>query len=218
MTNSNNGGLDSEALKVLDYWIGLDNLSPDGDVTQPIVTPTPRFKLWFAGGKKVDDEIRGLFETTIDNAETGQLDHWSHTSKGLLALIIVLDQFPLNAFRKTARAFHLGDKAVPLSRKGIERGFDQSMNVLEKLFFYLPLEHSELISDQQQSLELFQTMHKNSPPEHQEFTRKTLQSAQEHFDIIEQFGRYPFRNAVLDRKSTEEELAWLEANPGRFGQ
>jgi len=218
MTNANNGRLDPEALRVLDYWIGHDNLSPDDTATQPMTTPTPRFKLWFAGGNKVDEEIRTLFEATINNADVGQLDHWQHSPKGLLALIIVLDQFPLNAFRKTARAFHLGDKAVPLTHEGIERGFDQSMNVLEKLFFYLPLEHSERISDQRLSLELFQVMHKDSPPEHQEFTRKTLHSAQEHFDIIEQFGRYPFRNGVLGRESTEEELAWLEANPGRFGQ
>lgn len=220
MTDSNKSVIDPEALEILDYWFGKDNLSlcqPDTE-SSANAKPQPRFKLWFAGGKQVDDDIRSRFEPIIDSAETGLRDHWRHSPHNALALIIVLDQFPLNAFRRTARAFRLGDLALPVCQDGLRQGFDRHLNVLEKLFFYLPLEHSENADDQQQALHLFTQMHQDSPTEYKEFTRKTLESAQEHFDIIREFGRYPFRNRLLNRESTAEELAWIEANPGRFGQ
>lgn len=220
MTDSNNDTVDPEALNVLDYWFGEENLSVTSNsaASTANATPQPRFKLWFSGGQKVDDDIRARFSAIISRAETGQLQHWQDSAHGALALIIVLDQFPLNAYRRTARAFHLGDLALPVCHRGLDKGYDRRFNVMEKLFFYLPLEHSEDKNDQRQSLELFQVMHETSEGAHKEFTKKTLESAQEHYDIIERFGRYPFRNKVLERESSAEEIAWLNENPGRFGQ
>jgi uncharacterized protein (DUF924 family) len=125
---------------------------------------------------------------------SGQLDHWRGTSQSLLALIIVLDQFPRNMFRGSARAFASDAQAVTLTKQGIEKGFDRSFSAAERDFFYMPLMHSESLSDQALLLAIGYGDNRY---------------AREHYETIARFGRFPHRNAALGRKNTAEEDAYL---------
>ena len=181
-------------------------------------TASNRSKLWFGGGAELDTAIKDRFEPLVTGAVQGELDHWQESPQGAVSLITLLDQFPLNIYRKSARAFSGETKAIAVCKAGLESELDKSLSIPERVFFYLPLEHSENIDDQQQSVELYQNLHDSAPPEQQQFTKGTLDYAISHRAIIQQFGRYPFRNEVLGRQSTAEELAWLQDNPQRFGQ
>lgn len=194
--------------QVLDYWFGSD---PSADLKT-------RSQLWFNGGKKVDDEIRNTFEPTIEAASMGALSEWLATAQGTLGLIVLLDQFPLNVYRKTAKAFASEQTAVEICLQGLEKEFDQQLSVVERLFFYLPLVHSENIDHQNQAVSLFEKLLGAAEGPEKTFAEHSLQSAVEHREQIRQFGRYPFRNEVLGRVSTEEEQAWLDDNPNRYGQ
>lgn len=196
--------------QIHEFWFGND--------------PSPDLKAlsvrWFQGGAELDTDIRETFGPTIEAAADGTLHHWQDTPKGTIALIVLLDQFPLNAYRKTAKAFAFEQTAVDICLKGIEQGFDQQLSIPERLFFYLPLVHSENIEHQNQAVTLFEQLVNStseSDPE-RTFAEYSLKSAIEHREQIKRFGRYPFRNEVLKRQSTEEELAWLNDNPDRYGQ
>lgn len=177
-----------------------------------------RLKLWFGGGSAVDDEIREKFGPLILRAEAGTLDDWQTTALGCLALIIVTDQFPLNVYRKTARAFDIGEQAVDVCKHGLAQSFDRALSIAERSFFYLPLEHSEGLANQDLSVKLFQQLHEDADIEQKSMTEKALEYAIEHRETIRQFGRYPYRNEVLGRESTSAEVAYLGDNPKRYGQ
>ncbi|MBX2881117.1 MAG: DUF924 domain-containing protein [Granulosicoccus sp.] len=194
--------------QVHDYWFGTD---PSPDLQE-------RSKLWFNGGVEVDNEIRKTFGPSIDLAGDGKLDDWQSTSKGTTALIILLDQFPLNAFRKTAKAFAFEEAAVAACLQGLEKEFDQQVSIAERLFFYLPLVHSENIEHHDQAVLLFEKLADDAAGPEKKFAEYSLESALEHREQIKRFGRYPFRNEVLDRNSSDEEIAWLNDNPDRYGQ
>lgn len=127
----------------------------------------------------------------------------AETPLGCLALVIVLDQSPRNMFRDDPRAFATDGNA--LAQAALARGDDKSLNALQRQFLFMPFQHSEALEDQRRSIELFASI---SP--------ETLDYAQRHLDIIERFGRFPHRNAVLGRKSTAEELAFLQEPSSSF--
>jgi uncharacterized protein (DUF924 family) len=173
-----------------------------------IVDPRDVLTFWFAAGRaeqwyaedaNFDADIRQRFLATYEAACSGQLDHWRDTPESLLALIIVLDQFPRNMFRGAARAFATDAQAVTLTRHGIEKGFDISFTGAELDFFYMPLMHSECLNDQ--ALLLAKGYGDN-------------RYAREHYETIARFGRFPYRNAILGRKNTAEEDAYLSARQG----
>jgi len=199
---------DPDLTRVHTYWFG-DGAEAD---------TSSRSKLWFNGGTEVDDHIRQNFGDLVVQGIEGQLMHWCATPKGTVALIVVLDQFPLNAYRKTAQAFAGEAQAVDICLQGLARGDDRQLSVQERLFFYLPLSHSEAIEHQDQAVALFEQQVADADAEQKEFAGMALESAIEHREQIRQFGRYPFRNDVLGRESTAEELAWLGDNPSRYGQ
>jgi len=181
-------------------------------------TATNRGKLWFGGGKALDDSLREQFEPLVSAALERKLDHWADTATGAVSLVLLLDQFPLNIFRKSAKAYAGEQHAVEITKAGLDRGLHQLMSVQEQVFFYLPLEHSESLEDQVQSVELFTRLHDNATDEFSAFTKGSLDYALSHKAIIDRFNRYPYRNEVLGRESTEAELEWLADNPERFGQ
>lgn len=181
-------------------------------------TTDNRSKLWFGGGTALDTAIKELFEPVIVTAIRGELDHWQQTSLGAISLITLLDQFPLNIFRKSARAFSGETKAIEVCKSGLEHELDLALSIPERVFFYLPLKHSENIGDQKRSVELYRNLHGMSPPEFHQLTEGSLEYAIKHQAIIQEFGRYPYRNEVLNRNSTTAELVWLDDNPQRFGQ
>jgi uncharacterized protein (DUF924 family) len=156
---------------------------------------------WYTKDSGFDAEITRRFLPTHEAAVAGQLSYWEETPEGALALLIVLDQFPRNMFRGTARTFAADARARAAADRAIRRGFDQQIAVLERQFLYIPFEHSEEPTDQERSLTLFRA---NDDPE-------ALKWAELHADIIRRFGRFPHRNAILSRTSTAEEQAFLDS-------
>ncbi len=164
--------------------------------------------VWFSKDAAFDDEIRRRFLPSVEAALAGQLAHWAATPDGLLALLILLDQFPRNLFRGTAQAFAGDAQARQLAAVAIDQGWDAPLAAVEKLFVYLPFEHSESLADQERSLALFAAMaaaHAGNDG--------FLDYARQHHEIIARFGRFPHRNAALGRPSTPAEVEFL-AQPG----
>lgn len=160
----------------------------------------PCRKCWFQSTEEFDREIQQEFESVWLSAKSGELDDWKNTPEGCLALVIILDQFPLNMYRGEAKSFSTEAMARDISRLALERGFDQNMDESQKLFLYLPFMHSESLADQERSVELFQNAGMDT------------HWAEHHRDIVKRFGRFPHRNASLGRQSSEAELAYLQSD------
>jgi uncharacterized protein (DUF924 family) len=156
---------------------------------------------WFNKDVAFDDEIRARFLSTHEAAAAGLLGAWEETSVGALALTIVLDQFPRNMFRGTARCFASDAQARGVVERAIARGFDLHFMLPERGFFYLPLEHSENLADQERGVQLAR----------ERGDADTLKWTEIHADIIRRFGRFPHRNAILGRNTTPEEKAFLDS-------
>lgn len=157
-------------------------------------------KRWFAQDPAFDAEIRERFLATHEAAASGQLSAWEDTAEGALALVIALDQFPRNVFRRTARAFSTDMLALAAARRAVARGFDRSVSMPDRNLFYLPFQHSENLADQERCLALSEATG----------DAEAVKWAKIHLDVIGRFGRFPHRNAVLGRVSTPEEIAFLE--------
>lgn len=176
------------------------------------ISPRDVLDFWFAAGwekwwKKssdFDSEIKLRFGDTYNEAVAGKLDLWVNESQGALALIIVLDQFSRNLFRKDHRAWMQDAKALGLAREAIHRCFDVELPATVRNWVYMPFMHSEDLVDQEEGLIYFSRL--NNP--------EVMKAAEEHVDIIRRFGRFPHRNAVLGRISTEAEQDFL--NSGGF--
>ncbi len=153
---------------------------------------------WFTKDTAFDTEIRSRFLPTYEAA--GRLAHWEVAPEGALALLVVLDQFPRNMFRGSARTFAADPVARAAADRAIGRGFDQRVPHVERQFFYLPFMHSENLPDQERCLALARGYRDD------EFTKY----AEQHADIIRRFGRFPHRNAMLDRATTADEQAFLD--------
>jgi uncharacterized protein (DUF924 family) len=159
---------------------------------------------WFNGGAGFDAECRDRFLDAHFAAARRELAHWLDDAEGALALLLLLDQIPRNAFRGSAHAYATDGLAREVASRAIDAGFDQRIDPPLRLFFYMPFEHSEDMPDQERSLELFTAMGEAG----------YLDYARRHRDVIARFGRFPHRNAVLGRTSTPEEQAWLDAGGG----
>ncbi len=157
-------------------------------------------KAWFTKNDAFDDEIRRRFLAIHEAAAAGILTDWETTAEGALALLILLDQFPRNMFRGTARMFATDPLARAVAAGAIVRGFDAKAETQMRSFFYLPFEHSEDIADQQRSVAFYRAVGDASD----------LKWAEIHADIIKRFGRFPHRNAALGRVTTPEEQAFLD--------
>lgn len=201
----------SEAEKVLHFWFG--------PLQDGLMDPTRRQGL-FRADSAFDAHIRREFGADVEAAMAGERDHWSTTVRGRAALVILLDQFTRNIFRGTARAFGGDAQALDFAREGISRGEDRLLALEERVFFYLPFEHSETLADQETSLTLFENLLAEQETNGQAAAtvKGYLQHARDHHALIERFGRFPHRNRILDRKSTSEEAAWLEQDARSFGQ
>ena len=157
-------------------------------------------KKWFRGGPQFDAEIRARFAGHYAAAAAGLLDHWRATPDGSLALLLLLDQFSRNMFRRDARAFAADPFARMIASGAIARRFDKIAAAETRAFLYLPFMHSEILADQERSVALF----KATMP-----AFGNLRYAVEHAGIIRRFGRFPHRNAYVGRRSTAEEIAYL---------
>ena len=194
---------------VYDFWFG--------DCANDLAAGN-RNALWFMGGDAVDQAIREQFEPLVLQACARQLDHWKQTARGSVALIVLLDQFPLNIYRGDARAYTSEQHSVEVCLEGIAHGQDRSLSFYERLFFYLPLEHSESSEHQRLSLQHFTALRDQAPPQCRDEAEAALTFAIDHKAIIDRFGRYPHRNKALGRVPTEEECTWLAGGGATFGQ
>jgi len=161
-------------------------------------------KQWFAKDEEFDEEIREKFLDTYEAATCGETAMWRDTAEGRLAEIIVLDQFGRNMFRGTDQAFADDAQALKLAQDAVSHGADQEVNQRKRKFFYMPYMHSESLAVHKEGLPLFEALE----------DEETLRYEKEHQRIIEQFGRYPHRNAVLGRESTEDEREFLKERSG----
>jgi uncharacterized protein (DUF924 family) len=181
--------------EVLSFCFGQADISPESELK-------PR-KIWFKSSSSFDKKVNGSFIDSCKNALDGHLDHMNESQESCLALIILLDQFPRNLFRESPKAFAGDVKALKFANYAISQGFDKNINRVAKLFFYLPLEHSEIISDQEKGLKLINGIN----------DKRVSKAATEHHKVIKRFGRFPHRNAVLGRENTPEEIIYLKNPP-----
>jgi uncharacterized protein (DUF924 family) len=159
-------------------------------------------KRWFRSTKEFDNELRERFGTTVQAAINGELDDWLGSSEGVLALVILLDQLPLNIYRGKAESFAGEAKSREVAAIAIEQGWDKQLESQQRAFLYLPFMHSESLADQDRAVELFEEAGLDG----------NLRWAKHHREIVRRFGRFPHRNAILGRESTAEELAWLASD------
>jgi len=154
---------------------------------------------WFKKDSAFDDAFRSRFLPAHERAARGDCNGWATTAGGALALLILLDQFPRNAFRGTARMFATDAQALSVARDALDAGFDQQTDQALRNFFYLPFMHSEDLADQERAVRLTEPLGADAH-----------RFALLHRDIIQRFGRFPHRNAQLGRTTTQEEQAFLD--------
>lgn len=195
----------AEATDVLRFWLGAYPL--DEAAMQRVQAQ------WFRKDEAFDAELSRRFVPTIEAARGGRLDDWADAAAGRLALLIVLDQFTRNAFRGTPASFAGDAQALALALEGIERGHDQAVPPMARIFCYLPLEHAEDAALQEHAVALFTALRDAPDARPKAFFDGTLDYAHKHRDVIQRFGRFPHRNAILGRTSTAQELDYL-AQPG----
>ncbi|EPX79149.1 DUF924 family protein [Litoreibacter arenae] len=176
----------STAEDVLAFW--LDELKPSD---------------WYTGGSGLDAKIRERFEPLWERAMGGGLSMWMTYPSGALAYIILTDQFPRNMFRDTGKAFASDKLALAVAKTAISKDWDLKIDEPARQFFYLPLMHSESVSDQERCVRLFLTRMEKTGA-------NNLLHAKAHRQVIRQFGRFPYRNEALNRRTTQPESTYME--------
>lgn len=177
-----------------------------------------RMDIWFGEDAEFDAAIKAEFEDDIERASQGQLDYWADDPRGRLALILLIDQFRRNVHRNTAKAFSHDKMALKLCVEGAMAKKDKGLTPIQKVFFYMPLQHAESAKVQAKSVELFNKLAESVSPTYQETFLTVAQFAELHKDIIDQFGRFPHRNELLGRANTPEEDEYLAGDSPDFGQ
>jgi len=205
-----------EARSVRDFWFGQLPLSA-GELDQ-------RMRFWFGaeGGSQLrtrrDEQIRARFGVVFEKAIAGGLASWADGPRRRLSLILVLDQFPRNMFRGSARAFAYDGQALGLTLSGMQSAADAALDVVERLFFYMPLQHAENSEAQEESVAAYRRLLSEVPAPLSGTFEGALRSAENHRQLIARFGRFPHRNAALARDNTPEEREWLLNGGESFGQ
>jgi uncharacterized protein (DUF924 family) len=191
--------IDPEINRTLSYWF-------DGD---------DAMKKWFRGGPKVDEEIRDQFGDLVEKARGSKLTSWTEQPQGTLALLLLLDQFPRNIFRGTPASFSSDSMARDIAVNAIAKGQHREVATMQETFFHLPLSHDERLISQIATVALFESMllRCQANSEDTKFAEASLGAGKSHLEVIRRFGRFPGRNAVLDRESTPEELEFLKEHP-----
>jgi uncharacterized protein (DUF924 family) len=185
-----------------------------------MIMPDEVLDFWFAGDPRVWREVWfrkqddfdaacGAFADALRAARQGALDHWANSPRGALALIILLDQFSRNLHRGSPEAFAADPHARILARRAVTQRFDRQLEWLERIFIYLPFEHSEELADQDEGVRLFENLRIA-------LGDQAAEHAYRHRDVIRRYGRFPHRNLVLGRESTAEELAYLAQRGASF--
>ncbi len=196
-----------QALTVLDFWFGKRPYTRE--------TISRRTRLWFGDATRpelrpqVDEELRTRFRSLATAAAHGDFDVWESSPRRRLALILLLDQFPRGIFRGTSRAYSQDNRALALAVSGTQLGADAALDPVERIFFYMPMQHAESRELQEESVSAYKRLAAEGPPELAAVFAHAAKRAEQLRAIIERFGRFPHRNEALRRASTKEELEWL---------
>lgn len=177
-----------------------------------------RMDIWFGDDQHFDEQVASEFADDVERASEGDLDHWAHQPRGRLALILLLDQFRRNIHRNTPEAFAKDQAALKLCVEGAAEKMDRELSTIERVFFYMPLQHAESRKVQKKSCEIFRHLCEAVSPTLKETFETIAQFAELHADIVEQFGRFPHRNILLKRDNTAEENEYLAGDAPTFGQ
>lgn len=179
----------ADAQVIHDFWFSAAGSGTYGEDRE----------IWFKPSEEFDEACRVAMSTHYDPAASGALDHWTEEVVSGVALCLLLDQYPRNAFRGTPASFATDAKALGTSRRLIDSGLDTRMIKVQRAFVYMPFMHSENLADQEYSVSLFEALG----------DANNLDFAVRHRDIVQRFGRFPHRNAIFGRETTEEEVAFL---------
>lgn len=196
--------------KILSFWF------KEQELTAPQIDR--RMDIWFGEDPVFDHEVKKEFAGDVEQASLGQLDHWAVEPHGRLALIILIDQFRRNIYRGSADAFSMDRLALKLCVEGAMAKKDRGLTPIQKVFFYMPLQHAESRKVQAKSVDLYNRLAQSVSPTYQETFLTVAQFAELHKDIIDQFGRFPHRNILLGRANTSEEDEYLAGDSPDFGQ
>lgn len=205
-----------EALEVRRFWFGRLPLKPEG--------VKERYALWFGSGaeeeQRADEQVRSRFGALIERAAAGELSAWADSPRRRLSLILLLDQFPRHVYRGTGRAFASDREALALTLSGMQSAADAALSPVERIFFYMPLQHAELRDAQEESVAAYRRLRNEAPAELESMFATSLEYAEVHRSIVARFGRFPHRNRVLGRANTAEEETYLhgEGRADAFGQ
>jgi len=196
------------AREVLDFWFGAPGSVEHGQART----------VWFRKDEAFDELIRQRFGEAVSIAIAGGFGDWCASAPGALARILLLDQFTRNIFRGTARAFDYDAQALGLTLSGMQSAADAALGVVERIFFYMPLQHAEVTEVQEESVAAYRRLLTEAPGELRPVFAGALRSAENHRAIVEKFGRFPHRNRLLQRPNTPAEDAWLRRGGESFGQ
>ncbi|UFP97091.1 DUF924 family protein [Gloeobacter morelensis] len=187
----------NKAVDIVDFWF-----------CEPEHPEYGKFRwMWFTQDASFDEQLRERFAEDYEQAAGGTYDEWRQMPYSGLGLILLLDQFPRNLFRNTPKSFATDPKALAVAESLVGRELDQVLIPVQRMFVYLPFEHSENLEHQQRSVELFERLAAEPGME------IPIDYARRHRDVIVRFGRFPHRNAILGRPSTPEEIVFLQ-QPG----
>lgn len=195
---------------ILNFWFGT--LDPHGFADNSVK------EKWWSGGSDLDAEISHRYGHLVHDAVHHELKDWKYTSQGQLALILLLDQFTRNIYRGTELAYAGDSRALRICKYGLSQKHDLSLPIEYRVFYYMPLEHSEDIDNQALCLRLMESLKRDCPEDKHSMIERYTQFSRQHYDIIKKFGRFPHRNDVLKRANTVEEQTYLDNSPSRFGQ
>jgi uncharacterized protein (DUF924 family) len=195
---------------ILSFWFD--------DAAQDPERAAAREGFWFGSSPEADALVRERFAAAIDAASAGELDHWGESARSALARVILLDQFPRNVWRGTARAFAHDPLALVAARSAVAAGRLAALSPVERAFLILPYQHSESLDAQRDSVRLSDEIARSAPAAWRPLLEHYADFARQHLALIERFGRFPHRNAVLGRTPTAGERAYLERGGASFGQ
>src|SRR3990167_8373212 len=187
---------------ILKFWFGR--------VEETIVPTEHRARIWFGEDETTDQEIKTQFTPLFESALTGECDSWKQNPRGQLALIILFDQFSRHIYRGSAQAFAQDDKALEICINGMRHEAEHALSLIERVFYYFPLLHSEKIVDQERSLRAYRTLIDLAFSETRVIFDSFLKFANHHYSIIQRFGRFPQRNKPLNRETTQAEMGFLK--------
>ena len=187
--------------EIIKFWFGR--------VETTIVPSENRARIWFSEDDDVDNEVSDVFSSDLASAIAGQYDQWQSTARGHLALVLILDQFSRHVYRNQPAAYAQDEMALNVTLHGLDAELDHELSLIERVFFYFPLLHSEELAHQERSVVVYQNLAEMAFAETRVIYDSFLKFANHHYSIIQRYGRFPQRNEILSRASTSIELDYL---------